>query len=623
MEGELAGDGRAPAPVRQLPSQLIDQIAAGEVVERPASVVKELVENALDAGASRIRVELRGGGVDWIAVRDDGFGMAEPDARRALQRHATSKIQSVADLHAIASFGFRGEALPAIASVSRFRLRTRAREAAEGFELRVEGGRVVEAKSASGAEGTRVEVADLFLQVPARRKFLKRAATEWRHCADWLARAALALPAVHFDVYRDEREAIAWPAVDDPLDRIAAVLSDREAEGLIPVTADTGPMRLHGYASRPEAHRPTAASLYLYVNGRPVRDRLLRHALLDVYSDVLPRGRYPTAVLFVEIDPARVDVNVHPAKWEVRFTDPQAVHHATTQALRATLGDRGWLGGATSTPRPRSHAATPPTPSAGAPRTAADYGRGGGAGDGTQRTAEGSSDWIFAGSGEFPAAALPDAARPPQNLDAAPAAERAGLRFATLPLLGQLRATYVLLEGPAGLLLIDQHAAHECVLYEQLRSGFRAGRVPRQALLMPVTVELTPTLAARLRDFSPAAEAFGFELEPFGENEIVVRATPALLERGDPAALVAQLAEELGSRELRSAELRAPAAAEALFASLACHSARRAGERLHRDEQVALLQALDGIPWSPTCPHGRPVAIDLPVGEIERRFGRT
>ena len=351
METLCAGHARGPAPVRQLPGQLVDQIAAGEVVERPASVVKELVENALDAGASRVRVELRGGGIDWIAVRDDGFGMAEADARRALQRHATSKIQSAADLQAIASFGFRGEALPAIASVSRFRLRTRARQAEEGFELRVEGGRVVDAKRASGAEGTRVEVADLFLQVPARRKFLKRPATEWRHCADWLARAALALPAVHFDVYRDDRQAVSWPAAADPLDRIAAVLSDREAEGLIPVSdageagGNGGAMRLHGFASRPEAHRPSAAGLYLYVNGRPVRDRLLRHALLDVYSDVLPRGRYPTAVLFLEIDPARVDVNVHPAKWEVRFADPPGGapgHHpgAAVRARRPQLARR-------------------------------------------------------------------------------------------------------------------------------------------------------------------------------------------------------------------------------------------------------------------------------------------
>ena len=318
-DGSRAGEGAPARPVRRLPDALVDQIAAGEVVERPASVVKELVENALDAGAARVRVEVREGGAALVAVTDDGRGMPAADARLALERHATSKIVSADDLARIGTFGFRGEALPAIASVSRLRLRTRARGAEAGFEIEVDGGRRVAERAAGAPEGTRVEVADLFHNVPARRKFLKAPATEWGHVADWLARAALALPGVHFDVRRDDRPAVSWPAVGESLDRIAAVLSEREAEGLVPLSAAEGALRVEGFASRPDAHRPTAAGLYLFVQRRPVRDRLLRHALLDAYRDVLPRGRFPSAVLFVDCPPQAVDVNVHPAKWEVRF----------------------------------------------------------------------------------------------------------------------------------------------------------------------------------------------------------------------------------------------------------------------------------------------------------------
>lgn len=589
--------------VRLLPDPLVDQIAAGEVVERPASVVKELVENALDAGAGRIRVEAREGGAALIAVTDDGFGMLPEDARMALERHATSKLQSSDDLVRIGTFGFRGEALPAIASVSRLRLRTRARGTAEGFEVQIEAGKLLDARAAGGPEGTRVEVADLFANVPARRKFLKSPITEWGHIAEWLARAALALPEVHFDVQRDERAALSWPAVRDPLDRIAAVLSDREAEALIALAADEGSTRLHGFTSRPEAHRGTAAGLHLFVNRRPVRDRLLRHALLDAYRDVLPRGRHPTAVLFLEVPPEAVDVNVHPAKWEVRFADPSTIHRLVSRGVREALAARRWI--ADPPPAPTTTPGSMPL-QPGVRETPAS----------TPAT----TDWIFAR-----AAATSGATAPGEEAASlrAPAVPAAGLRFASLRLLGQALATYLIAETADGIVLVDQHAAHERVLYERLRGAWRAGGVERQPLLLTEVVDLSPDRVSRVGAAQDALLRLGFEVEPFGETAVAVRAIPALLAGRDPAGLVRDAADQLATRAGEGAALREPEAADRLFASLACHAARRAGDRLEPREQQALLEALDAIPWAPTCPHGRPVAVPLTRSELERRFGRA
>ena len=328
------------------------------MVERPASVVKELVENAVDAGAERIRVEVRDGGIRLMAVTDDGHGMTPENARLALERHATSKLSALEDLQGIRSFGFRGEALPAIASVSRLRLRTRARGADEGVELRVERGELVEERAAAGPEGTRIEVADLFEGVPARRKFLKAASTEWGHISDWLARAALARPGVHFDIIRDDKPATAWPGTADPLDRAAAVLSADLADVLVRIERDHGDLALHALVSRPDHHRATGAGIHLFVNGRPVRDRLIRHALLQIYRDILPRGRFPSALLFLEVAPDQVDVNVHPAKWEVRFSDPQSIHQLVRRTVLDAIESRSWL--ASGAPTLGDHVAEAP-----------------------------------------------------------------------------------------------------------------------------------------------------------------------------------------------------------------------------------------------------------------------
>jgi DNA mismatch repair protein MutL len=612
IAGHPGGLGSA-AKIRRLPEDLIDQIAAGEVVERPASVAKELVENAVDAGASRIRVEIHDGGRSLVAVTDDGSGMGREDARLALERHATSKLGSASDLERIRSFGFRGEALPAIASVSRFRLRTRSGAEGEGTEITLAHGRDLAVRAAGGPVGTRIEVADLFEALPARRKFLKAASTEWTHVADWLARAALALPAIHFDVSREGKPAWSWPATGDRLARIAAVLSEREAESLLPAELERDGLRLRAFVSRPDAHRRTADGLYLYVNGRPVRDRLLRHALLEAYRDWLPRGRYPTAILELDLPTEAVDVNVHPAKWEVRFAEPGAIHRLVSAVVRRAIEARGWLGSA-------------PAPSDGGALDAAIVPRGttaypgapaftsGPSGFATRASAP--SDWILAER-------------------AAPRAEAGGLapaiRFADLRPLGQLLGSYLLLEDKSGLVLVDQHAAHERVLYERMRRSWIAGGVERQGLLVPATVELDAAAHAALEGSAAMLERLGFEIEPFGASAILVRAVPALLAERDPAHLLRGLADELASGALeagtsegagQAASVRLLEAADKLFASLACHAARRAGDVLPPGEQRALLDALDAIPWAPTCPHGRPVAIPLSLTEIERRFGR-
>ncbi len=622
MSGETpSGSTR---PVRQLDDALVDQIAAGEVVERPASVVKELAENALDAGASRLRVEVRSGGRDFIAVTDDGCGMSPEDARLALRRHATSKITRADDLQRIATYGFRGEALPAIASVSTLRLRTRPAGAAEAFELRVEQGRLVDARAAGGPVGTKVEVADLFAGVPARRMFLKTVATEWGHVSDWLSRAALALPGVHVEIRRDDRPALVWPAARTLADRVAAVLGEEEAGALVACERAAGPAVVHGLVSRPDRHRPNLTGVYLFVNGRPVRDRLLQHALVDVYRDVLPRGRFPSGVLFVDVPPESVDVNVHPAKWEVRFSEPQAIHRLVRHSVREALAERSWIvAGGDATPATWPERATPSgdigAAGSGATRWA---GRDAAAGPGQPA---GRGDWIFA-DGPTPPASPTEASLP--GLAAPSSAPDAGgrVRFGDLRLLGQLLATYLVLEGKEGLVLVDQHAAHERVLYERLRAEWSRGQVERQGLLVPATVVLAPAARRALEAASSAVSDLGFDVEPFGDDAVAVRAVPALLAGRDPVLLVRELADELAASPVPEDGLapgsRALEAADRLFASLACHSARRKGDAIEPKEQQALLDALDAIPWAPTCPHGRPVAVPLDLFEIERRFSR-
>jgi DNA mismatch repair protein MutL len=609
-------DDREKGRIRLLSDALVDQIAAGEVVERPASVVKELVENSLDAGASRIRVEVRDGGSALIAVTDDGCGMTPAELPMALQRHATSKLSKASDLSRISSFGFRGEALPAIASVSRFRILSRAKGAEHGYEIRIEAGRILREGEAGGPVGTRIEVADLFASVPARRKFLKRASTEWGHVADWLARLALVRPDIHIEAQRDDRQATVWPACDDPRDRIAAVLSDDDAACLIEVDRETPVCRIHAFVSTPERTRPNGQGLYLFVNGRPVRDRLLRHALIESYRDLLPRGRFPIGVVFLEVPPGDVDVNVHPAKWEVRFSDPQAIHRAIRHAVREAMSSRTWLGGMIAPATAPSATDPGADPVAGMPR--ADPA----AGFPPKASVD---DWIFAresAQSGYVADPAADGLDRPRGEAAAPVAA-----FGALPILGQLRASYLLAETDDGMIVVDQHAAHERILYEGLRRQWLESGVARQGLLTPISVSLSPGATAALEQAGDLAERLGFEIEGFGEDSVLVRAVPAELAGQDVAQLVGELAaaiEEMppGEGDSDASAIRLLPSLDRLFATLACHSARRFGDRLPDEEQRAILAGLDTIPWAPTCPHGRPVAILIRHEDLELRFRR-
>jgi len=605
--------------IRLLSDALVDQIAAGEVVERPASVVKELVENSLDAGATTIRVEVRDGGAALIAVTDDGSGMTPAELPMALQRHATSKLASAADLMRISSFGFRGEALPAIASVSRFRIMSRARGSDHGYEIQSEAGKILRESEAGGPVGTRIEVADLFASVPARRKFLKRAGTEWGHIADWLARLALVRPEIHIEAQRDDRKATVWPACRDPRERIAMILSDEDAAALIEVDQETPVCRIHAFVSTPERTRPNGQGLYLFVNGRPVRDRLLRHAVVEAYRDLLPRGRFPIGVVFLEIAPDAVDVNVHPAKWEVRFADPQAVHRAIRHAVRDAMASRRWLGGMTPPPGTDRPFSTTPSNEVERGEVGASYGAGSRATATSSDTAL-TDDWIFA-AGRGSSDLVAEHAGGEPGLAPPPVAS-----FGSLPILGQLRASYLLAETGDGLIVVDQHAAHERILYEGLRKQWLESGVARQGLLTPITVSLSPGAIAALEGASELAERLGFEIEAFGEGAVLVRAVPSELAGQDVSSLVTELAAALEEApregESDASAIRWLPSLDRLFATLACHSARRFGDRLPEAEQRAILEGLDTIPWAPTCPHGRPVAILIGHEDLESRFRR-
>ena len=607
MIGKSTENPQSARPqIRRLPDGLVDQIAAGEVVERPASIVKELVENALDAQAQRIRVEIRAGGTALIAIEDDGVGMEPEQLHLAVQRHATSKISEAEDLVRIGSYGFRGEALPAIASVSAMRILTRARGSEVGHELRIEASEIEMDRAVGCPVGTRIEVADLFARIPARRKFLKQPTTEWGHAIDWLGRLAMALPSVHFDIQRDDRKAMVWPSTHDPLERIARVLGESQAQSLTRLDWEEGAGHIEAYISGPEHSRANASAIHLYVNGRPVRDKLLRSAVMTVYRDLLPRGRFPLAVVFLTVDPERVDVNVHPAKWEVRFRDPQTIHQLIRNALRSGIEKRGYLSAEVPAPPIAQPRYTQPAPAT---------------------RASGPSDWLFADkTNPVPLAPLP--AEPLFQPDSDPprAAEQGRVSFGAQRLLGQLMARYLVLEGEGGLLLVDQHAAHERILYEKLRASWLEGGVPRQGLLIPVTVDLEPHSVTALTTAQEVVAQLGFDLEVFGEESVVVRAVPEILTSSNPESLVRDLADEL-ELDLEAAKAdpshtRMLASVDRFFATAACHSARRFGDHLPEEEQKSILAGLDAIPWAPTCPHGRPVVARFDVKELDGRFGR-
>ena len=567
---------------------MASRIAAGEVVERPASVVKELVENSLDAGATEISIWIERSGSALIRVTDNGGGMAPEDLALAVERHATSKLKEDADLFRIASLGFRGEALPSIGSVARMEILSRPPGVSGGHRLRVDGGRKDEVCPAATAPGTTIEIKDIFFNTPARRKFLKSPGTELSHVCDVVNRMALAYPEVHFRLQHDGRNVADYAAVHDARDRLHQVLGREVAKSLAPFRRDLGEIAVHGYLSAAPVSFPNARYLYTFVNRRYVRDKVLTHAVLFGYQTLLMKGQYPAVVLFLELPFSDVDVNVHPAKYEVRFLRQSDVHDAVSRAVRQALKIEA------KAPPPAALSAWP-APLYGVREAPLLYTRS-----------------AMAGRNEAP---------PTREVFAMPARSepaQAGF-FSSMQVFGQILGCYLVCASSAGLALIDQHAAHERVAFERLRRQMDAGRVEMQSLLIPQSVELSAGEMMLLDQKLDVMVRFGFSLEPFGPGSYAITAVPALLPEGDYAQIVRQMVAELADVDT-SAKLRQHL--EDRLATIACHSVIRANRKLDLHEMRALLEALDEIDFATQCPHGRPVLIEWSEAELERMFKR-
>ena len=600
--------------IRRLPSGLIDRIAAGEVVERPASALKELVENALDAGAGSVAVRLSAGGLDLIEVTDDGSGMSPADMALALERHATSKLPDDA-IENVLSFGFRGEALPSIASVARLTIESRVR-GADGWRIAVDHGEQAGQGPAALPPGTRVRVEGLFDKVPARRKFLRSPRAEYAACVDAVKRLALARPDVAFSLDHDGRRGISVQPSSGPA-RVAALLDPSLERHGVGIDYRREGLHLTGVVSLPTFNRGMADQQFLFVNRRPVKDRLLVGALRGAYRDLLARDRHPVAALFVEVDGGEVDINVHPAKTEVRFRDPQAVRGLIIGGLRAALdaeGHRSVGREQSAAPVMWSTALSPPAGAGGDSREAAR----GGPVSYMDRPSPGS---LREPSPPAPAGGVSDL-RLAFDLAPAARAEAASAPVLQHPLgvaRGQVAQTYIVAEAEDGLVIVDQHAAHERLVLERMRAAREGDGVARQALLIAESVELDEVDCDRLEDAAADLADLGLEIERFGPTAMLVRAIPAALGKADIGGLVTDLAAEIaelgGAVSLRDR-------LDHVAATIACHGSVRAGRTLSVAEMNALLREMEVTPRSGQCNHGRPTWVKLAHGDIERLFGR-
>jgi DNA mismatch repair protein MutL len=574
--------------IQVLEPQIAARIAAGEVVVRPANVVKELVENALDAGARHITVELEEGGRRLIRVVDDGSGMTPEEAPLALLRHATSKIRQEEDLLAITTLGFRGEALPSITQVSHLELLTRPPGASGGWRVLAAGGEILESQVAAAAQGTQVTVADLFFNTPVRRKFLKSRESEQAYILETMRHLALGYPEVHFRLTAGKRTLLTAPAAQTLPERVAAVYGAEVAEHLLPFALTGAPWATAGVVSIPDYTVASSRFQVLLVNRRVIQDRILAATVKAAYQGLLPRGRHPVVVAYLTMPPEQVDVNVHPAKTEVRFRDPGKVYALLLASLRQGLGS---LAGETPTYQVTWQPGSAPL----ARETAAA---------------------LPLTSTPPPAGPLPGAAATfsPQT-EFAPSSPT--FRFQDLHLIGQLQGTYILAQSPAGLVLIDQHAAHERVLYESLACS--TDGTPRQNLLFPRVVEVSPTQADWVGENLDLLAGLGLTLEPFGGASFLVTAVPAWLAQADLAALVLDLVENLAPVK---SEMSPQAVSEQVRTLMACHGAIRAGQMLAPEEMAALMSQLDDLKVSSHCPHGRPLWRLIPYADIRQSFRR-
>ncbi len=620
-------------PIRALPALLVNQIAAGEVVERPASVVKELIDNAIDAGATRIHVELEQGGVELVRITDDGCGVPLADARLMLAPHATSKIREAVDLDQIATMGFRGEALASICSVARLTIRSRSEDETSGWLIEAEGDRIGEPRPEGAPRGTSVSVRNLFFNTPARRKFLRTAGTEQSNALDIVRDLAMAHPAIAFVATCDGRTVIDLPPDQTPRQRLLDILGRELASQVVEVNADefddARGVALWGLAGLPTIARATAKAQRLFINGRPIRDKTIQHAVREAYRGLIEPGRYPTAVLMLQMSPEGVDVNVHPTKSEVRFRDSSLVHRVVYRALRDALQAadltpaESWsrpgsapgsslLGGGVVPGAPSTDWSSPgPSVETSADNTRrfVDY---------FQRVAQSSGEKRF---DYAPMRAAIDAERAREAERPAPAEpELPQARPADRVL--QVHNSYLVTQDEHGLVIIDQHALHERVMFEALSARLAQGPLESQRLLTPATLSAPPAQVERLGDLAKVFERLGVEASPLGPDSIAIHAFPTFLfGRGvDPAEFIAGLLERAESEGFGAGE------EEALHEALdmmACKAAVKAGDRMSDEELTELLRLRDAVERSSNCPHGRPTAIRLSIRDLERRFGRS
>ncbi|MGN6468596.1 MAG: DNA mismatch repair endonuclease MutL [Rhizobiaceae bacterium] len=607
--------------IRQLSDTMINQIAAGEVIERPASVVKELVENALDAGATRVEVVVSGGGLGLIRVSDDGCGIPEAELPLAVARHCTSKLTG--DLHDIRSLGFRGEALPSIGSVGKLTIRSRTADAGSGAEIHVSGGEVSAVRPAPANPGTLVEVRDLFFATPARLKFMKGERAETSAIADVVKRIAIAFPRVRFAYSSPDRPVTEFAGGDGEdrlLRRIAQVIGKDFPENSIAIDAEREGVRLSGRISIPSFSRANALSQYAYVNGRPVRDKLIAGAIRGAFADVLPRDRHAVTVLFLDLDPALVDVNVHPAKADVRFRDPGLVRGLIVGGIRQALAEAGIrtntagaaamnaafrpgatpFGHAGHAGSPRYHQPWRPMPASGF-----DFPRS------PQRP-------LASGFGEGEQAVL----EAPASADARAAAAEPTPELYAMPLgaaRAQVHENYIIAQTEDSLVIVDQHAAHERLIYEALKNALHSRPLKAQMLLIPEIVDLPEEEAERLAAHAETLARFGLGIERFGPGAIAVRETPAMLGETDPRRLLLDIADEIAESDTADTLKER---IDRIAATMACHGSVRSGRRLKPEEMNALLRQMEATPGSGTCNHGRPTYIELKLADIERLFGR-
>jgi len=572
-----------------LSDEMASRIAAGEVVERPASVVKELIENSLDAGATEISISIEKSGTALIRVADNGEGMGPEDLALALERHATSKLRNEEDLFRVATLGFRGEALPSIGSVSRMEIVSRLPLSETGYRIRIEGGKKAAPSVTGSPIGTSVEIKDIFFNTPARRKFLKSPATELSHICDVFNRVALAYPKVHFRLSHDGRIIADHAAVSQGTDRLHQVFGREMARDLIPFSWARSELSASGYLSSAPASFPNSRYLITFVNRRFVRDKVLTHAVLQGYETLLMKGQYPAVVLFLEIPFTEVDVNVHPAKYEVKFRRQSMVHETVAEAIRQKLKQEA------------KESSRKILPSASGPFTGVmeaqlPY---------TNRAIEQEKSHL-----------RPDAF----PISSGQAESIHDGFFSSLYILGQILGCYVVCSCPHGLALIDQHAAHERVFFEKFRRQLNTGNIQKQSLLIPQTIELSAGELLLLEQKVPALERFGFLLEPFGPDSYAITAVPALLPEGDCRPIVRQMVAELADVE-NSEKLRQHL--EERLATMACHSVIRANRKLEMSEMRELLRELDQIEFATQCPHGRPVLVEFSQDDLEKMFKRV